>query len=433
MSATRLGSTYVSPRNSAHFVSIEGCIVSRLDLPQLPASFWDHHPILMNIRDYAWSADNPCSADALLGCVLARVSVSTHYKTKVNGSSLNYFVAIVGASGTGKTTANQYAGKLIPDIETPLDSRPVGSGEGLIEAYLRTVKTDNGHEKKQTHTSALFYVDEGETFIRGTKRDASTTLGTLRSAWSGTVLGQQNASKDTTRHLAAHSYRMGLVIGFQPEYISELLADDAAGTPQRFLLVSSIDKNIPDVANRCRATLELRKPSSGEIYVDPEIKRMIRNNRLRIQRGEREQNQQDTHIDLMQLRTAALLSILCGSSDGVTPEWFSLAGTMTDNSRKIIQALQDGYRRADDAKQIAKVEQRIQTDEMIDDARMRRIARNLGDKAHRYGANEFKFLVYKIAARDRPYADVDDAVRRGYLVNVENTNHYVAGRMVDKT
>jgi hypothetical protein len=38
-----------------------------------------------------------------------------------------------------------------------------------------------------------------------------------------------------------------------------------------------------------------------------------------------------------------------------------------------------------------------------------------------------------IAPRDRNYADLNDAIERGYLVRIENTNHYGAGRMVDKT
>jgi energy-coupling factor transporter ATP-binding protein EcfA2 len=405
--------------------------MSRLELPQLPESFWDGDVTLRNIRNHAWSADNPCASDALLGCLLARVATATHHQALVNGSSLNYFVAIVGASGAGKTTANKYAGELLPNIGTKLDGRPVGSGEGLIEAYLG--RGDDGKEKKQIDTAALFYVDEGETFIRGTKRDASTTLGTIRSAWSGTVLGQQNASKDTTRLLPAGSYRMALIMGFQPEYIAELINDDAAGTPQRFLLVSSIDKRIPDVAEKWRGSLDIRKAGSGAMHVDSEILRIIRGTQVRIRRGEIARDRQDTHIDLMQLRTAALLSLLCGSNEGITIQWWNLAGLMTENSRKIIDALQDEYRRVDIDKRTASVEQRIQTSQMIDEDRLKRIALNLGKKAHKHGANTFGNLTRYLAARDRTYADLDDAVERGYLVRIEDTNHYGAGRMVDKT
>jgi hypothetical protein len=431
MNVTRHGLPVGFPHHFAHFVSAEVNTMSRLELPQLPASFWDGDVTLRNIRDYAWSADNPCAADALLGCLLARVATATHFQTTVNGSSLNYFVAIVGASGTGKTTANQYAGKLLPNIGTKIDGRPVGSGEGLIEAYLR--KAGDNKEKTQIETAALFYVDEGETFIRGTKRDASTTLGTLRSAWSGAVLGQQNASKETTRLLPVGSYRMALIMGFQPEYIAELINDDAAGTPQRFLLVSSIDKRIPDVAEKWRGTLDIRQAGSGAMHVDSEILRIIRGTQVRIRRGEIARDRQDTHIDLMQLRTAALLSLLCGSNDGVTNQWWNLAGLMTENSRKIIGALQDEYRRVDNDKMTARAEQRIQTDEMLAEHNMKRIAHNLGKMAHKNGANTFEGLRRNLAKRDRNYADLNDAIERGYLVRIEHTNHYGAGRMVDKT
>jgi hypothetical protein len=106
---------------------------------------------------------------------------------------------------------------------------------------------------------------------------------------------------------------------------------------------------------------------------------------------------------------------------------------MTENSRKIIGALQDEYRRVDNDKMTARAEQRIQTDEMLAEHNMKRIAHNLGKMAHKNGANTFEGLRRNLAKRDRNYADLNDAIERGYLVRIENTNHYGAGRMVDKT
>jgi hypothetical protein len=58
---------------------------------------------------------------------------------------------------------------------------------------------------------------------------------TMRSASSGQNLGQANAHSETTRHIPASSYSLGIVIGYQKSTVQDLLKDVLAGTPQRFL------------------------------------------------------------------------------------------------------------------------------------------------------------------------------------------------------
>ncbi len=406
-----------------------------LVLPQLPHSFWDVHHVLRDIRSVAWSSRNPCAADALLGVCLARISAMTPIGTQVNGSTLNHFTAIVGTSGIGKSLSNRIGQELIPDIGTPLDGRPVGSGEGLIEAYLRRHKNPDTkeYEKIQHHHSAYFYVDEGEQLLRTTKRESSTTLGTLRSAWSGSVLGQLNASADTTRMLPKDFYRMSLVIGFQPEYVAGLLADDAAGTPQRFLFVSAHDRYIPDVPECSRTCIDVPIPYRGSIHVDSEILRFMDGTRRKQMRGEIAIDRHDTHRTLMHLRIAALLSILCGSTDGVSAQWWNAAAQMVDVSRNIRAALLDHYRLTDVDKATAKVQERINAQDQMDEHKAKRIATNLGRCAHRHGKAPFERLVSSLNSRDRQDASLQDAIERGYLISTGKPNEYAAGHMVDRT
>jgi energy-coupling factor transporter ATP-binding protein EcfA2 len=354
--------------------------------------------------------------------------------TLPNGGSLNYLVALVGPSGVGKSTSKRLAQRLIPDIGTELDSVGVGSGEGLIEAYLQTENDPDGKTKRkvQRHSSAFFYVDEAETFIRGTKRDGSTTLGTLRTMWTGADAGVINATKDTTRRLQDGTYRFSCAMGFQPEFAIDLISDDSAGTPQRFLFVSARDAFIPDVSVPTSHELRIHPPLVPVAHVDAEITRTIGERRRRELRGQITADPLDSHRDLMQLKTAYLLSVLCGSSDGITPKWWNLAGELVSTSSAIRSKMLDMARQQETLNLAAKVNERIETNAMLDEANIKRISRNLGKQALRLGPNPSEKLINKLAGRDRPYADIEDAIRRGYLVPTDRPNQYRAGPNVEQ-
>ena len=113
--------------------------------------------------------------------------------------------------------------------------RPLGSGEGLIEAYLGTVDEldDNGKPRKvrrQVNRSLLATLDEGQALGELGSRKGATLLPTIRSAWTGDALGQANASEERPRHLPGGAYRFALVAGFQTEHATALLDDVAGGT-----------------------------------------------------------------------------------------------------------------------------------------------------------------------------------------------------------
>lgn len=409
-----------------------------IHLPQLSPSFWESHDVLRHIARAARAEANPASPDAVLGVCLCRVSAITPIETTLPGvgGTLNYLVGLVGPSGAGKSTAQRIARRLIPEIGTDLDSIPIGSGEGLIECYLRTtrVKDDNGEtraEKVQQHTSAYFYVDEAETFIAKKRQDASTTLATLRSMWSGSDVGSTNASHETTRRLKDGTYRFAAAMGFQPKYTVDLMRDDAAGTPQRFLFVSALDRYAVEVPSSYPGPLHVPTPRRGPIHVDPEVERIVRTRRIQHMRGEVEVDPLDTHRDLLQLRTAAHLAALCGDPASVSAFWWNLANEVVETSRAIRGVLYDHDREIATAEKVQRVEDRIATDEMIRERNAARISANLGRAARRLGPKPFQTLVNQLASRDRLYADLDDAIRRGMLAPGKAANDYVAGPNVD--
>lgn len=403
-------------------------------LPHLPPDFYDAHPVLTHIRAACHSQDLPPAPDAVLAVALARVAALVPVETHLpgDGGTVNYLSAVVGPPGSGKSTANLRARALIPSLgDDVLDSAPLGSGEGMVEAYLRTVDK----AKVQCRTSAFFYVDEAETLINRSKMEASTTLSTLRSMWSGAAVGAMNARTETTRHLNAGAYRFAAVIGFQAPFAMQLIADDAAGTPQRFLYVSSLDPSVPDVGPSNPGPLAIVAPRPGTVHVDREIRRLVGERARRIHRGELVVDALEQHRYYLQLKTACLLSVLCGDGGSVTLPWWNLAARMVDNSRRIVLALTEGARLAAQAEREAKAEERIETREMEDEKHLRRV----GALVHRHATEAGRplqwgyFTKHVMNSRDRKRFTVDDMVRAGFLRPAEVRNHYLPGRVdVDK-
>jgi hypothetical protein len=231
----------------------------------LPEDFWTARPVLGHIRQAAHSRGR--SADAVLYTTLARISAMVsplrRFENCLGVGSLNLFVANIGKSGRGKSAAVARAKTL---IHTPVslnaerfrDSMGIGSGEGLaelfmgweyVEDYDRAPKKDGTYYKKRVKSklrdSAFVYVDEGQTLSQQGKRQGNIVLPTIRSAWNGETLGQSNAQEETTRHVPAGSYSLGMVIGYQKDTAQELLGDTAPGSPQRFVFCSATDPAVP--------------------------------------------------------------------------------------------------------------------------------------------------------------------------------------------
>lgn len=304
------------------------------NLPHLPDDFYDAHQHLRVIRSAAHAKQ--VSPDAVLACVIGRVATRIPIAATVNGSPVNYAAAIVGLSGSGKSTSNRTARDLIPDIGTDYDGRGVGSGEGLIQAYLSRRKTDeDGWQNVQTRHAALFYVDEGESLLRLNNREGSTTMSTIRSMWSGDQVGNTNAQQETTRHLDADTYRFVFLVGLQPKYAAGLLADEHAGTPQRFVWVAAGDPDAPPTPPPWPGPIELPTPPAAPFTVDTAVRQAVNDRRYRANVEGGHADPYEAHAGLIQLRTAAILAYLLDGRGIVTPNDWTLAAMIVDNSRQV--------------------------------------------------------------------------------------------------
>lgn len=326
----------------------------------LPEQFWkrDTHD---HIRQAAWSRGR--SADVVFYATLARLAamVSPHARLDagLGPGSLNLFVAIVGKSSSGKSTGTAVARELIavPPYLTQAgkfrDGIGVGTGEGLAEAYMGYETRENfdlkpdGKPAKaekvraQVRENVFVYIDEGQSLTQMVSRTGATIGPTLRSAWAGELLGQANAREETTRHLPAGSYALGMVIGYQPETAQPLLADAAPGTPQRFLWATATDPHVPQEQPRHPGPLRIDltwssglagSPWTGVIGYADAIRRELWERNLARVRGETaDDNELDAHASFMWCKVAALLAILDGRWNVDEEDW-KLAKMVWDTS-----------------------------------------------------------------------------------------------------
>lgn len=433
---------------------------------RLEDDFWAARPLLKQIRAAAWSTRT--HPDAVLGAVLARVasmvSPGLKFDSGADGGqaagSTNLFCCLLAPSGVGKSKADAAAAALmvVPDRLAQADGEAdfdryrcgvgIGSGEGLIEAYMGTgtrivvdetgmpVVDRKGNPKEETYKlqtrgNAFFYVDEGQMLNKLLAERRGSTLGpTLRSAWNGSSLGQSNASQETTRHLAAGAYSLGLVVGYQYGTAAELLSDAGPGTPQRFLWFGAQDRQMSreTAATPWPGRLPLPPmPLAGVIGFDQAIKDELLDYDIAKHTGEIEVSELDSHSPLMRCKLAAILALLDGRTEVGLPDW-DLAEQINDVSSRIRAQLEAVLAAVEQAKR-DKRRQEISEDDQArrsasnDVIRVgRRIARNTRDRG------EIAWVAWRRdCGRDKRYAD--DALRyaeaQGWVVPMDDGNYRI--------
>jgi hypothetical protein len=413
----------------------------------LPESFWAARPVFQHMRQAAHSQG--CSGDLVLYSTLSRLSgMLSHHIRAVTGiggrASLNVFAAMVGTSGAGKSiSAGCVRDLMAPADDDFRDGLPIGTGEGIAEAFMGTVDEPTGelHQKgpykgdpvmakvrKQTRHNAFFYVDEGQTLAKLAERSGSILGETLRRAAIGEALGQTNASEERTRYIAPGSYSLGLLAGFQPSIATVLLADAHTGTPQRFYWGWADDPSIPDEPPPFPGPIEPhpgrhRPDGPIDITFPKRIRQMLWADRVARGRGEIEVAELDGHAGLMKVKLAALFALLDGGRYEVTEEDWSLAETAWDASCKVrdslvLRAQREALaekQRAEDAKVHAELRSHVAKKDA--DLTLERVAHLVRRHASTVGGITFGGLKKALASRDRPVADkaVSLAVARGWV------------------
>lgn len=207
--------------------------------PDATGELWVETETLSRMRDLALA--RLVSPFAVLGVTLTRL-IATVPPTVVlpptigADASLNLFVANVGPSGSGKGITSGVSREAVV-LSNEADTFDVGSGEGIPHLFAEREKQEKSGKFRvvRTRSSVLFHVPEVDSLTALGNRQGATLLPQLRKAWSGEPLGFAYADANKAIPLAAHSYRLCVVLGVQPDRARPLLDDAGGGTPQRFL------------------------------------------------------------------------------------------------------------------------------------------------------------------------------------------------------
>ncbi|SIN36748.1 hypothetical protein [Mycobacteroides abscessus] len=212
----------------------------------------------------------------LLGAVMPRVAatIPPHVRlvpfsgrpgAKHEGVSLNIYSNLIGRKGDGKTLAMTTAEALVATPEH-CSEVPCSTAEGLVKAFgeMKRRKSDKNAEPEdatdlpaaegvpEIHTlggdkpksgyemvhytdTVIMEVDEGGDQLAEITRRGSKLESATRSAWMGRRIGTGTGELERRTNLDPHSYRLGIIAGFQPHLALQLFLSGDAGGPQRYL------------------------------------------------------------------------------------------------------------------------------------------------------------------------------------------------------
>jgi hypothetical protein len=430
----------------------------------LPETFWGRHDTLTAIRRAAKHRllrPEP----VLVAClVTAATCISPLYVLPpIVGApaSLNLFGLMYGATGMGKSTSMTTGRNLLGVTQERWDSEmyamgqrgidvvglyvvKLGSGEGIAHAYAERIKEvdDSGPKAKTTtrlarvRDHALIWDAEGSALVSHMNRTGSTLGQVLLSAFSGesllSAVSKRGADKAVDFDLEPLSYRMGILLGIQPEVAEAYLAQSGLGWPQR-LLWTTVHGAIEDAERIHLEPLAWKRPPDPErqteIDVDQAVWDEVKAAALAYRNSDGA-DELDSHLGLLRLKVAAALHVLInpGDAPAVTVEDWLMAGEIVLASSEV----RDGARRrvaqaaTEKVAQVARVQAaaQVQAHRAIETEAVRRVAGVITRKALRHAAADPEHWCAKreclrdaVASRDKDlfaYA-VDYALEAGLL------------------
>lgn len=248
----------------------------------------------------------------------------------------------------------------------------------------------------------------------------------------GATIGQANGRDDTTRIVSAGTYRLGMVVGFQPHTALPLLTDTATGTAQRFTWVSAADRTMPDehVTHPGPLAVDLSagefKARTGIMSFPGPIIAELRRDHIAKTRGELVVDERNSQGPLSRAKMAALLALLNGRMDVTTDDW-ELACVMWKTSCRVRDHVteQGAAEKARQAELIA--DARVQLEERKAaavngvDAKLDRLAVTLADRVVESGGMKRGDARRGMPSRDRHLYEqvVERAMDSGLLRTVD--------------
>jgi hypothetical protein len=387
---------------------------------------------------------------AVLGCVLARVAAftppSTSLPPTIGGGTtpLSLYIALRARSGGGKSSPAACANDLLPDTPAGcVGPLALGSGEGLVEAFMELSETTDGagkkvKVKKQTKSGALFMLDEGQMLAEIGSRKGSTILPVLRTAWSGADPGQANASIETRRSLRAGSYAVGLISLWQDRSGAALIADADGGTPQRFVWLPTTDpgasKDRPAWPGplKWEAPPVITFPTPLELHPDI-IDEIVEGHIAVALHATAEIDPLDAHRRLNKLKVAGCLAVLDGRRDVSPDDWRIAERIMTLSDQQRDWVIAESRREAAN-KMSTEIAKAVMKEGAVEKSATERALRNAARAVYRAaesspdGATK-RSITIRIASRDRALVTVDDAIAEALRLRWVEGNDTVGYRI----
>lgn len=356
-------------------------------------------------------------------------------------ASLNFYVALLGPSNSGKTITSSVAEYALPtarvDIVNP------SSGEGLISIFT----TQEKGVDIEIRQNALSVIDEIKTLGGQQDRSGSTLGSVLRSAWSGAEISTHAADASRRRRLRKGTYRYCMVAGVQYDTADVLMADDGAGTPQRFLWIPASDPF---------AVLDHPEPEPGPLaqwgpprfaqgvkdwYITypPGVREHVRESRLAaVRNDDADRDSLYGHMLLVRLKFAAGLALLHGTTT-VSAELWEASGHVIELSNRTLRSVLAHSSKQFEKKAAAKGYAESLAAEARTEREVVKLARDIGARVAREpdGLTASK-LRKSVATRRREMVPegVAKAIELGYIEEVlkphrqrpeVSVSHYVKG------
>lgn len=279
----------------------------------------------------------------VLGRVLAEVPPSVVLPPTIgSAASLNLGFAMVGQSGDGKSATFKCGAEVLGLSQKHLEIG-VGSGEGLIESFLEEQTIPDPRDPTKTirakvlvtPPSRIFYVDEIEQLTKASGREGATIMSILRTALTGGAMKSANATAERRRSVDSETYRLVTYLGVQPTKSGPLLNEADAGTPQRLLWISTVDKTVPREKPEWPGSLDwagmIMYAADYHVQYPQHIKDMLEQQRFDRVHGRGDPL--ESHLMLTRLKVAAALAFLHDEMD-ITDQWWTISGYLMEWSKK---------------------------------------------------------------------------------------------------
>lgn len=432
----------------------------------LPEAFWDSHEVLRDIRSAAGSRMLRPEPVLVACLVIASSCVSPYYVLPpVIGApaSLNLFALLYGASGMGKSTSLSTARELLGvpterwDHEmwqlgvrgldvAGLYTVRLGSGEGIAHAFAERVSTtDTSGPKPKTITRlmrvrdhALIADAEGSALAAHQSRSGATIGPVLLSAFSGEALlsaySKRGADNAVDFDLEPLSYRLGMLLGIQPDIAGHYLEQAGVGWPQR-LLWTTVHGPLADAPERPLHRLDWKRPPDPVDRVQISVASSIGVELRDAMRAYRETGGDplDSHAGLLKLKVAAALHVLLnpGQAPAVTLTDWEMAGQLVAASGQVRDQarrhVSDQARARIERSAEAKAREQVAAQRATERDAVARVAsvivraavRHLAEQGDEHWCSGSACLRRAVAGRDRPVFEyaVDYALERDLLVS----------------